>query len=173
MPFEYPEHPNTGRKDPFRDEQGDNPFADDGPEAEVSEDPYAVSVSEAGRTFQLDDFATTLPDRGRRVFVLGITGLVLSVFGAAGVTTVVAVPDLAGSWLTASAAALLFGLSTAPTAWIMGRSDLRAIRAGAMDKAGLVRTTRGHRFGVIGTLVAIAPFVWAIVMMIRSIAEEL
>ena len=60
MPFEYPKHPNTGRRDPFRDEQGDNPFADDGPEAEVSENPYGVSVSQTGPTFRPDDFETTL-----------------------------------------------------------------------------------------------------------------
>jgi hypothetical protein len=173
MPFEYPEHPNTGRNDPFRDEQGDNPFADDGPEAEVSEDPYAVTASEAEPTFHPDDFETTLPHRGGRVFTLGTTGLLLCALGAVGVAIFVAVPDLVGSWLTMSAALLLFGFACAPTAWIMGRSDLRAIRCGAMDDAGLARTRRGYVFGIIGTLIAVAPFVWAVVMMIQSIAEEL
>ncbi len=173
MPFEYPKHPNTGRRDPFRDEQGDNPFADDGPEAEVSENPYGVSVSPTGPTFRPDDFETTLPHRAGRVFVLGGIGLAMSVLGAAGVTTCVAIPEASGLWVTLSAALLLFGLPCAFTAWSMGRNDLRAIRSGAMDDAGLVRTSRGHLFGVMGTLVAIAPVVIAIVMIIRSIAAEL
>ena len=173
MPFEYPEHPNTGRRDPFQDEQGDNAFADDGPEAEVSDNPYGVSSSPTGRTFRPDQFETTLPHRGGRVFALGNIGLVLSVLGAVGVTTCVTFPETSGMWLTFFASALLFGLPCAFAAWIMGRSDLRAIRSGAMDDAGLVRTRRGHLFGVIGTLVAVAPVVIAIAMLIRSIAEEL
>ena len=179
MPFEYPKHPNTGRRDPFRDEQGDNPFADDGPEADVSEDPYAVSASETasalrtGPTYRPNNFETTLPHRGGRVFQLGRIGLALSVLGAVGVATCIAFPEASGLWVVLSAALLLFGLPCSFTAWIMGRNDLRAIRSGAMDDAGLVRTSRGHAFGVIGTLVAIAPVVMAIVMMIRSIAEEL
>jgi hypothetical protein len=173
MPFEYPKHPNTGRSDPFLDEMGNNPFADDGPAAEVSDDPYAVGASHAGPTFQPDNFETTLPHRGGRVLAIGSVGLVLCVLGAAGIAACVAAPDIAGSWLTLSATSLLFGFSCAPTAWIMGRSDLRAIRSGAMDDAGFLQTRRGHAFGVIGTLIAVAPFVWAIVMLIQSIAEEL
>ena len=172
MSFEYPNHPNTGRKDPFQDEEGRNPFADEGPEAETSENPYGVTGQDAGPTFQAGEFETVFPHRGGRIFGLGILGAIMSSLGAAGTIACALSPSGGGSLLTLSAGMLILGLPCAWSAWMMGRHDLRAIRAGAMDDAGHKKTRRGYALGMAGTLIAIAPVVAAIVMFLKVIAEE-
>jgi hypothetical protein len=173
MSFEYPEHPNTGRTDPFRDEDGQNPFADDGPEADVSDDPYGVTGHDPGPTFVADHYETLLPHRGGRIFGLGIAGLIMSFFGTAGTIACVLSPVGAGSLLPLSAGLLLLGLPCAWTAWMTGRYDLRAMRVGAMDDAGQRKTRHGYAMGIAGTLIAIAPVVAAVVMFLRLLSEEL
>ena len=172
MPFEYPKHPNTGRTDPFHDEQGRNLFADDGPQAETNENPYGVSGQDAALTYQAHEYETVFPHRGRRVFGLGITGAIMASLGATG--TVACFLSLGGgSLLPLSAGLLILGLPLAWSAWIMGRHDLRAIRAGAMDETGRRKTRLGHVLGMAGTLIAIAPVIVAILLLLKVIGEEL
>jgi hypothetical protein len=47
------------------------------------------------------------------------------------------------------------------------------MRAGAMDDAGYRRTRHGHALGVLGTLVAIAPVVIAVVMFLKELSQAL
>ncbi len=173
MPFEYPKHPNTNRKDPFHDEEGRNLFADEGPESEVSDNPYGVSGQDGGRTFQTGEFETVFAHRGGRVFGLGIMGAIMSALGAAGTIACVLSPSGAGSLLSLSAGLLILGLPCAWSAWMMGRNDLRAIRAGAMDDSGQRKTRGGYALGMAGTLVAIAPVVVVVVLFLKMIGEEL
>jgi hypothetical protein len=173
MPFEYPKHPNAGRRDPSRDERGINPFADDAQEDPASDNPYDAPQQAPGVTYQPADFESTYPHRGGRILILGRIGLVLSILGAAGVTTSYVLPESAWLWLVLATALLLLGLAHSATAWIMGRHDLPALRCGAMDQAGLAATRHGHRLGLLGTLIAIAPVIAALVMLVRSIADEL
>lgn len=175
MSFEYPKHPNTGRKDPFHDEDGRNLFADDKdePEAEVSDNPYGVASSDAGPTYQETDFETVLPHRGGRVFGFGVSGAIMSTLGAAGTIACLFSPSSIGMLLTLTTGLLVLGLPCAWSAWMMGRHDLRAIRSGAMEDTGYRKTRRGYMMGLVGTLIALAPLVVAVLMFLKVVGEEL
>jgi hypothetical protein len=175
MPFEFPAHPNTDRKDPFHDEFGRNPFGDDGVPGAASDNPYGVPAeSGGGLSYHPDDYQTTLGHRGRTVFGLGSLGLVCSALGTAGMVACLAAPQSASRLLLGLTAILvLLGVPAAWTAWMMGRQDLQAMRAGAMDPAGLPTTRRGHRLGLMGTLLSAVPIVFLVVQIARTIADEL
>jgi hypothetical protein len=173
MAFEYPKHPNTGRKDPFRDENGQNPFSDEGPEAEISDNPYGVVNQDTGPVFQTGEFETQYPHRGGRVLALGVSGAALSALGAVGTIAAAFSPSGAGMVLPLVAGMLILGLPISWSAWMLGRHDLRAIRGGAMDKTGHKKTRFGHALGIAGTLIAIVPVVVAVVRFLNLLAQEL
>ncbi len=175
MTFEYPKHPNTDRKDPFRDEGGKNPFADeDSPDVEIPTSPYAASVEATGVTYRPENYETILPHRGRSVSWLGTVGLASSLLGGSGaVLSLVASPDLAMTGVSICATMSPLGLALSWSAWLMGRHDLRAIDAGAMDDSGRTRTRWGHAMGTFGALIAIAPIGYLILLIARMIAEEI
>jgi hypothetical protein len=175
MTFEYPENPITNRKDPFRDEGGKNPFADEQlPDVDSPASPYAASAEATGVSYRPEDYETILPHRGRLVFWLGATGLASSVLGGMGVVLLlVASPNTAGIGISLCAIMLPLGLALSWSAWITGRHDLRAIGAGAMDDSGRSRTQRGHVMGIIGALIGIAPIGYFVLLIVRMIAEEI
>ena len=64
MTFECPETRITNRKDPFRDEDGKNPFADEQlPDVDASASPDAASAEATGVTYRPEDYETILPHR--------------------------------------------------------------------------------------------------------------
>jgi hypothetical protein len=174
MPFEYPAHPNTNRKDPFQDELGRNPFGDEGPPGPASDDPYSVPAADSGPSYHPDEFETTLGHRSGVVLWLGGLGLAGSALGAAGVLIGLTAMQLAGSlllWFTGGL--LVLGVPASWAAWMMGWQDLRAMRAGAMDRAGLPKTQLGLTLGLMGTLLGAVPVVYVLVLIARRIGEEL
>jgi len=153
MSFRYPAHPNTDRTDPFRDATGKNPFADaEAPAAETSDNPYAAPAAGEPAVHPADAYQLLYPHRGRTVLwlgVLGFCGACGTVLAAAGLlaTRAVAVGILIQFWLPLTIASL----TASGIAWMFGRLDAKAMRAGAMDPAGLTLTQRGGRLGVAGT----------------------
>ncbi len=71
------------------------------------------------------------PHRGGLIIALGLVSLV-------------------GGWL------FCLPIVVGPFAWIMGSTDLRAMRAGAMDPAGESMTRTGQVCGIISTVILIA-----------------
>ena len=157
MSFRYPAHPNTNRTDPFQDAEGKNPFADEGVNPEkTSDNPYAVSAVSEPLLCPADSCVVVYPHRGRTIFWLGMTGCCSALGAALALAGILAASAIAGG-LSVMCCLLLFivSLTAGGTAWMIGRQDLRAIRAGAMDPDGLRLTQRGHRLGVAGTLISL------------------
>lgn len=156
MSFQYPAHPNTGRTDPFVGPDGKNPFAEsDAPSQPAPDNPYSVPAGEGGISYR-PSYEAVCPHRGRTVFWLGVSGCVCVAAAALSAGALWAIPSqattLAGAfWPVLTIAALTLG----GTAWMLGRHDLHAIRAGAMDPAGRKMTRQGHRLGVVGTLISV------------------
>ena len=75
------------------------------------------------------------PHRGGLILGLGISGVVISVIG-----------------FLLCAVLPVFALGLSIPAWVMGRNDLRAIDAGAMDPTGRGSTMAGMVMGIVGTV---------------------
>jgi hypothetical protein len=141
----YPGDSEEEPSDPFADDQGRNPFAD---QEEVRAETAAGSTlnpylaGAGGRpAHQIGGFETTLQHRGGTVLTLGILGIV----GAA---------LFAFCWPM-----LVINLFLTLPAWLMGQSDLRAMKAGAMDGEGRGMTLAGYILGIFGTLGTLIVFV--------------
>ena len=168
MSFQYPAHPNTGRTDPFVGADGRNPFADsEAPQEAAPDDPYTVPMGDGGVSYR-PSYEIVCPHRGRTVVWLGASGCVAASAAVASVAALWAIP----SAITNIAAALcpllvIVAVTLGGTAWMFGHHDLYAIRAGAMDPAGIKLTKRGHRLGIITTLVSVgvvAVFITAVAL---------
>ena len=157
MSFRYPVHPNTNRTDPFQDKDGKNPFADEDPPTEPAADnPYAASALTDPVTHPPAACQIVYAHRGRTVFWLGVVGCSCSLGAALGVAGLLAQPTAAAAVLVMLCPVLLIvSLTTGGTAWMFGRQDLGALRAGAMDPAGMKMTRHGHRLGVASTVISI------------------
>lgn len=180
MAFQYPDHPNTGRTDPFVGPDGKNPFADsDAPSEPAPENPQALPVADTAhgasglRSSPAPDnpyawpegdaavsyrpvYEVSLPHRGRTVFGLGASASVSAGLAVASAGAMWAIPNFATNLLGAFCPVLIIAtLTLGGTGWMLGRHDLQAIRGGAMDPAGLKLTRRGHRLGVIGVSIAV------------------
>jgi hypothetical protein len=83
------------------------------------------------------------PHRGPHLQALG--SLSVSLASVAGLTCLL-------PWVAIPAAVLAGGLGLA--AWVLGRRDLRAMRAGRRDPAGRIRTQGGALYGLVGTVAA-------------------
>ena len=77
------------------------------------------------------------------------------------------------NWIYLCAGMLPLGLALSFAAWLFGSRDLRAIDAGAMERSGREKTRAGWTMGVIGTLMAVAPVVYAFVQIGRTIVDAL
>jgi len=174
MPFEYPKHPNANHRNPLRDDGGSNPFADEGPDEASSDNPYAASSQASGVSYRPRDYETTLTSRGRLVLWLGAIGLFNSVLGATGVLLLLlAASTIGGNWIYLCAGMLPLGLALSFSAWLFGRRDLRAIEAGAMESSGRGKTRWGKRMGAAGTLIAVAPLVYAFAQIVKEIVDAI
>ncbi len=174
MPFEYPKHPTSNHRNPLRDDGESNPFAEEGPDEAVSDDPYAAPAQASGFSYRPRGYETMLTSRGRVVFWLGAIGLAISALGATGVLMIFLAPSVgAFYWIYLCAGLLPFGLALSFSAWLFGGRDLRAIEAGAMEASGRGKTRRGWIMGVVGVLIAVAPIVYAFARIVKAIADEL
>lgn len=173
MPFEYPQHPTSNHRNPLRDDGERNPFAEEGPDEAVSDDPYAAPAQASGVSHRPRGYETTLTSRGRLVFWLGVIGLASSALGAAGILMLLlALSAGPFNWIYLCAGLLPLGLALSFSAWLFGSRDLRAIEAGAMEASGRGKTRRGWIMGVVGVLIAVAPLVYAFAQIVKSIADE-
>lgn len=157
MSFRYPTHPNTGRTDPFVDADGKNPFADPEATAEkVPDNPYSAPAATGPLRCPPNSCQVLYPHRGRTVFRLGLIGFCCACGADLAAAGFLAPSTIASGFLAQLGLLLLIlSLSASSTAWMFGRQDSKAIRAGAMDPAGLKRTQQGRRLGVAGTLISI------------------
>ena len=156
MPFQYPKHPRSDLRDPFRDEQGRNPFADAGDELPVSADPYAAPATADRATPPADVHLPVYPHHGPLVQWLGAVGLVAGVVGAGGMAALVFLAVAEFAWWTCVLGLLLVAAVFSGSGWFIGRDDLRALAAGAMAAEGLSQTRRGYRWAAIGLLLTCA-----------------
>jgi hypothetical protein len=156
MGFQYPAHPNTDRTDPFSGPDGKNPFADsESPPETAPDNPYAVPIGDGGVSYQ-PSFEAVCPHRGRTVFWLGASGCLAAVAAVVSVAALWAITSMVTTLVGALCPVLVIAaLTLGGTAWMFGRHDLSAIRAGAMDPAGMKITQQGHRLGIAGTLVSV------------------
>jgi hypothetical protein len=174
MPFEYPRHPNTHHTNPLRDERGTNPFADDEPDESPPENPYAASAQASGGSYRPREYVTTLASRGSLVFWLGAIGVSKSALGALGVLLLLLLPAAtASTWIYLCAGMLPLGLALSFSAWWLGSRDLRAIEAGAMEGSSRGKTRQGWTMGVIGSLIAVVPVVYAFALVVKRIADTI
>lgn len=174
MPFEYPKHPNTNRNNPLRGDDGSNPFADEGPDEAAADNPFAASIHASGASYRPRDYETTLTSRGRLVFCLGAIGFFSSALGGAGVLLLFLATSASDfNWIYLCAGMLPLGLALSFSAWLLGTRDLRAIEAGAMEGSGRGKTRVGWTMGVSGTLIAVAPAVYALVQIAKMIADTI
>jgi hypothetical protein len=146
----YPGDSEENRTDPFADDKGRNPFADrenvaaETPAGDSPENPYLAGAG-GQAAHQVGGFETTLPHRGGTVLTLGILGIV-------------------GAAVFAFCFPLLVvNLFLTLPAWLMGQSDLRAMKAGAMNREGRGMTLAGFIlgiFGTVGTLILFVSIAW-------------
>lgn len=145
---------------PFRDRQGNNPFADapasestsvDADAQPADGDPYAASA--AGRdAYRPDVFEMTASPRGKVILRMGYWGFLGSVGGCV-VGTIAFRSGVPNFPSMACSALPLFCLSLTLPAWLMGRNDLLAMSVGAMPRREQKRTQIGSLLGAIGTLI--------------------
>jgi hypothetical protein len=175
MPFEYPKHPLSDRRNPFKDQDGRNPFADAAPVPPPSDNPYAASVDSSGVSYQPSQHQISYAHRGPLVYWFGLIGLVTSLAGAAGVATatVGAVGGTASTALPLSGGLALLGAVFCWSAWWMSGHDLRDMQAGAMRLEGQPQTRRGHRLAGIGLLITLATFVSLLLLLAWLITAEM
>jgi hypothetical protein len=79
------------------------------------------------------------PHRGGLVLALGVAAVSLAGIGALSLLTCCALPFLLAS------------LPMGPIAWVLGRQDLKEMRAGTMDRSGEGQTRGGHICAIIAT----------------------
>jgi hypothetical protein len=168
----FPRTPDTSQR-PF---DGPNPFAETGAAGDSStagsaDHPFAAPAGASLDPTVSREYVCTLPDRSRKVFLLGALAAGLGSFTAliAGVSVVL------GHWilgtfyaLPLSSMALVFAIP----ACTMGWSDLRAIRAGAMHPSGEGRTRSGWRLGLFGFAVGLLPMVAGLVALAMIVLES-
>lgn len=168
--FDFPRNPGTDHANPFKNERGENPFGEQTPTAAGDENPYGASRAEALRSGQADDYVTTLPNRSMRVLTFGLLGLVLAMLGVASAAAGVA---SSGNWTWGISFGIpiqLLGLAVSLPSWIFGASDLKAIRAGAMEAAGRSRTRIGFVLGIVGVLIGIVPVLgWCALLIVDAL----
>jgi hypothetical protein len=137
------------------DPQRPNPFADPAAlPADSSDNPYLASIAAQETHEAASGQYKALSHRG--VQLMTFAGLGLIVFLASLPFAYFCSP------LGALMAVLNFGL-TIP-AWIMGRQDLKAIRAGAVDPAGKGLTKTACQLGFIGSIGNLLSFALGIYM---------
>jgi hypothetical protein len=176
MSFRFPEHPNTNRTDPFRDDQGRNPFAE-GPSADeqqpVAANPY-TSGQASRNSYVPTGYEQTERSRGKLLIVIATVGCGFSALAAASIGVGLLVPGISsGGLLLFAAGPLLLGTAASCSAWLLARHELRAVRAGAMPPDDYRRTRRALICGVAGTLIALLPVVILIVWLAAAVLEAL
>jgi hypothetical protein len=153
----FPGSPEIDDTSPFEDEHGQNPFSDHEPPPPAQDNPYGGPASSSSRSYQPDDFETIYPSRSWLVLLCGVTGVILVTIGVS--VSVVALLT-AAEWaegLMYGVPFNLMGVFASAPAWVLGRHDRRAMKAGAMDSTGRRGTTVGYILGVLGTLAGAAP----------------
>ena len=150
-------------------DSGPNPFSDESTAAVPhSDNPLAPSVTDEVQPFRAVEYEQTLSDRSGRVLVLGITGCCV-----VGVSMLIAIIVMLNTaiWATELVYCLptdLVGMALCIPAWIMAKADLRAMKAGAMDDAGLRRTQIGYWCGMLGTIWGALPFANVLIAIVLS-----
>lgn len=174
MPFQLPQHPNSGRKNPFVGEDGKNPFSDTAAKIPADESAVSSVAKSGGVTHRPDDFVTTMSHRGGRILVFGLLGGLAAVTGFGSFLVAIfgnfAFVEQAFFALSATS---IFGLIASWSTWMAARHDLNAMRHGAMDSRGRTATRWGGLFAMIGTLAALGAMAFVAIQVAREIAAEL
>jgi hypothetical protein len=173
MTFRYPQHPNSDRVDPFRDEDGRNPFADADPgDPSPTSNVYQASADGQPASYRPVEHVTSQRARGRPLLLLASLGFVATTLAACGIIAARFVSfDAFGGMLSAMAGPLLLGAAASWSAWMLAGYDLRAMRVGAMQREMEQKTRRAYWMGAVGSLLAIVPVVILITSFIRAVIQ--
>jgi hypothetical protein len=153
----FPGSPNINQTNPFEDEHGENPFGDEGVASPAKANPYDGPADVRTRPYQPQDYETFLPSRPGLVLTFGIVGLLLVIVGVA-ITVSGALSTTEWSdALMYGAPFHLLGLVVSVPGWIFGRHDRRAMKAGAMETRGRLRTSIGYLLSILGTIIGVLP----------------
>ena len=153
---------------PLRDAAGNNLFvdadapiaaepADGGPLPARIVEPAEHNLFAAPAAQPIDEpayqpqFETTHPHRGMLLLVLSVVGLAGS--GSLLLVVTGSILGLLG----------LVAIIPAAAAWLLGRSDLRAMRQGAIDPSGLIQTRLAMWLGLAGTLIYVVSLIGLLV----------
>lgn len=163
---QFPRRPES-KPNPFA--SGPNPFADSVSPAESPPAPsspaqsspgknnvYATQMQSSVQPYRPVEYEQSLPDRSSLVLRFGIFGASLT-----GLNLIVAaLLAFSGDWFSMMVYCVpmgSFGLASAIPAWHMARADMRAIRAGAMDRRGEFRTRVAWWLGSVATMAGVSP----------------
>lgn len=176
--FKFNNPLDTDRPNPFRDGAGENPFGDGQPSGSEAPQPTAANPYSAQdsaqeqetsvQPYRPEDYETFLPHRAGLVYWLGLSGCFVQTASVVIAAIAVLLVDEFTMGLAYGVPTQLFGLALGLPAWILGHSDLKAIRAGAMDQEGERDTKRGLQFGIAATLLGIAQIILLIGLEIYS-----
>lgn len=158
MAIKFPNNPNEGRRDPFSDDAGRNPFADGPAPVADSENIYAAPLEASGPAFQ-PQYIATESHRGGTILFCGLVGMIGGIIGLFGLP----IPGFGGAclmivpWLS---------LTLSLPAGLMGHADLKAYRAGAMEPYGRSATRAGYIMGVLGAAITVLCTAYYVIAMI-------
>ncbi|MEX2176442.1 MAG: hypothetical protein WD872_18910 [Pirellulaceae bacterium] len=144
-PLLKPNDPRFSRP-PLTDGEGKNRFGDPGQETaptdaptQPSGDHYSATVVASEQPYQ-PRYETTAPSRGVLLLVLAVVGI-----GGAGLGMTSLSGLAAAGWIFPLCATVV-----SMSAWLLARSDLRAMRHGGRDEAGRPLTLVAMWLGIAG-----------------------
>jgi hypothetical protein len=140
--YQFPQ--NSPEPNPFTDAAAPAPSQESHPRDNL----YAAPQSLEGHSPYLAGYEQTAPHRGTQVLVLGLIGAFSALL-----------------LLPFAYFLLPLGLATlalSVPAWGMGRHDLAAMDAGAMDAAGKAATRAGWLLGGAGIWLALVDLAWVV-----------
>jgi len=145
--FRFPKNPNEGREQTFVDEEGNNPFAEDNNFSEADENVFNSPGNDSAPAYRPEYIATS-NDRKGIVFTFGLITLGVGAFSIS--------MTYFNELFQALYVTLVFlNLAMAIPTWMIGYADLRAMRAGALDRAGIGMTRAGTIMSMLTTCVSV------------------
>jgi hypothetical protein len=165
MARRFPRNPGTPPR-PF--DSGPNPFADESSAPALtggqgtSEDLFAAPVTDNSQTIEPVEYVRTLRNRSGRVLALGVASAFLGLLTTAILLLAGFAADLLDGVFFCLPTALIATAMGIP-AYILGGSDLRAMRAGVMDAEGRRATQVGWWLGAIGLFLSFGFFTFALI----------
>jgi hypothetical protein len=146
--------PSDLLRKPIVGDDGVNPFAEPGAKPEAADaaseraardNVYAAPGQAGGQPiYRPQGYTPTLVPHSRRVLILGVLGLVVSIGCLAAFDYFISLP------------VALANLGLTIGAWMLGRNELKAIDAGAVEGSDRGQARLGMILGIVATLVSLS-----------------